>query len=193
MEQVKIKNRLFEIEKIIRDDIFVGQYKGKKYFIRKYDPKSDDGRNLAFCTKILSSTGVPFPKVYFIDKKLGYTVCEYLEGENLVDVIGKDTIPESILEQVFNASFMAKVARVTLCYEPDKFMVSNGKLFYVYPNFIKYDAEKDFVKRYLRLWFDTKELEQYLKKFGIIMAKTRLKNEYLTNKEMVLATVKYYK
>ena len=88
---------------------------------------------------------------------------------------------------------MAKSGRMTLNYSPDKWIISNGVLYYVYPWFINYNPKEELSEKYLRLYFNTKELAEFLDKNGVFYDKSRIKDEYSTNKEMVLMTVKYYR
>ena len=82
---------------------------------------------------------------------------------------------------------------MTLDYEPDKWMLVDGKLYYIYPSFIMYSKEKDLADKYIRLWFNTKELANYLAKLGVFYDKSRLKEDFQTNKQIVLTVCKYYR
>ena len=193
MLELKIKRKLFEIIEEKSSTSFIGVFKNKKYYINKYEPHTEAGEELAFSVSRIKSAGIKSPKLFLLDKKNGYIVREYIEGESVMELISKSDLSEDIYHQLFLNEYMAKINRMTLDYEPDKWILSNGTLYYVYPHFIIYDEEKDLVKRYLRLWFNTKELIQFLSKHGLSFDKTRLKDEYTTNKEIVLTTVKHYR
>ena len=82
---------------------------------------------------------------------------------------------------------------MTLNYEPEKWMLVNNELYYLSLMTIRYQKPKDLVDRYIRLWFNTNELAKYLKDLGKNYDKSRIKNDFSTNKEIVLMTCKYYR
>ena len=193
MSEIKIKHRIFEKVKDLSNESFLATYKGKTYEVLMFDYKTEAGDALMFALKRIQSAGVKAPKLFWIDKKAGYAVREYLEGESVMHYIAKQDITDDMYKQLFLNEYLAKINGMTLNYEPDKWIIVEGKLYYMLPQFIKYNEEKDLVKRYLRLWYNTKELNQFLNKNGLSYDKSRLKDELVTNKELVLLVVKYYK
>ena len=193
MEEIKIKHRIFQKVKDLSNESFLATYKDKTYEILKFDYKTESGGALVFALNRIKNSGVKSPKLYWIDKKAGYAVREYLEGETVMDYISREDLPDDFYKQIFINEYMAKINKMTLNYEPDKWIIVNGTLYYVFPQFINYNEEKDLVKRYLRLWFNTKELVQFLNKNGLSFDKSRMKDELVTNKEIVLMVCKYYK
>ena len=158
-----------------------------------FEPKSDAGNELIYsCTRI-NSAGIKAPRLRWIDKKLGYVVRDYIEGVSVMEMISKGELDEDIYHQLFLNAYLAKINTMTLNYEPDKWVMSDGTLYYIYPHFILFDEEKDLVKHYLRLWFATKELVQFLSKNGLTFDAKRLKDEYTTNKGIVLMVCKHYR
>ncbi|MCR4911524.1 MAG: hypothetical protein K5925_03270 [Bacilli bacterium] len=193
MSEIKIKHRVFEIIEEKDSGSLIASYKGKKYYITKFEPKTQAGNEITFsCTRI-QSAGIKAPRLRWVDKKLGYIVRELIEGVSVMELISKSDLEEDIYHQLFLNAYLAKINAMTLNYEPDKWIMSDGKLYYVYPHFIIFDKSKDLIDRYLRLWFPTKELVQFLSKNGLTFDAKRLKDEYTTNKEIVLMTLKHYK
>lgn len=193
MEILKIKFRKFEVIEHLSDDVLIAKHGKKTYQITKFDYKSDDGKELAYQINRVSTCGVKVPKLYLLDKRNGYIVKEYVAGKTIMEMIASDNLDEKIYEQLFQNAYLAKINRITLNYEPDKWLFADGELYYTYPYFIIYNEEKDLVKKYLRLWFPTKELQTFLKNNGLDIDKNRMKEEYAINKEMVLMICKYYK
>ena len=193
MSEIKIKHRIFEKVKDLSNESFLATYKGKTYEVLTFDYKTEAGDALMYALKRIQSAGVKAPKLFWIDKKAGYAVREYLEGESVMRYIANQDITDDMYKQLFLNEYLAKTNGMTLNYEPDKWIIVEGKLHYMLPQFIKYNEEKDLVKRYLRLWYNTKELNQFLNKNGLSYDKSRLKDELVTNKELVLLVVKYYK
>lgn len=193
MEKLKIKHREFEIIEEKSENSFIGVFKDKKYYINKFLPHTEAGDELCYSVSRIKTSGIKAPKLFLLDRKNGYVVREFIEGINVMNIIAESDLSEDIYRQLFLNAYMAKVNRMTLNYEIDKWILKNDELYYVYPHFINYDEEKDLAKRYLRLWFNTKELVQFLDKHELSFDKSRLKDEYTTNKEIVLMTVKHYR
>lgn len=193
MEQIKVKFKTYDVIEHVSDDTFVVERKGKKYFVNKFIPKSEEGEELAYLINRVSNSGVCTPKLIAIDKKQGLIIREHVVGENMMEKLAKEDLEEKIYELLFFNAYMAKINRITLNYEPDKWVYSDNKLYYMSPDFIIYNDEKDLVKKYLRLWFPTKDLQMFLKSHSLQMDNKRVKDEYAVNKEIVLMTCKYYK
>jgi len=193
MEIIKVKNREFNLIETIDDDCFVCERKNSKYFVRKFDYSTDEGQMLSFQIKKLSNTGIKMPKLYFIDKKNGYIVSEYIEGTKLINIISEKDVGENIIEQLFKNEYLAKINKMTLNYEPDKWILRDNTIYYTYPIFIKFDENKDLPIKYLPLYFNTRACYEFLKNKGVFYDKNRIKTDFDTNKEMVLTTCKYYR
>ena len=193
MNSIKIKHRIFEKVRDLTDDSFLATYKGQEYEVFKFDYKTEVGDALMYSLMRIKNAGIKAPKLFWIDKKAGYAVREYLQCESVMELISRENIPEDLYRQLFLNEYLAKVNKMTLNYEPDKWIINNGVLYYMLPQFIIYNEDKDLVKKYLRLWFPTKELAQYLANHNLSFDRTRLKEELATNKEMVLMVCKFYK
>ena len=193
MEIIKIKHRTFEILERLSKDNFIAERKGKQYFVRQFDPKSQEGKELVYCLKNLSSSGVKIPKLHYLDDRNGFAVSEIIIGEKMSDYLSHSDMSEELFEQLFRNAYFAKVHSMTLDYEPEWWTLVNNTLYYTRPIFIKFQKEKDLADHYIRLWFNTHELANYLAKLGISYDKSRIKDEYLTNKQVVLTVLKHYR
>lgn len=193
METIKIKHRTFEIIERLSLDNFIVERKGKQYFVRQFDPKSQEGKELAYCLKNLSTSGVKIPKLHYLDDRNGFAVSEIIIGEKLSDYLSHSDMSEELFEQLFRNAYFAKVHSMTLDYEPEWWTLVNNTLYYTRPIFIKFQKEKDLADHYIRLWFNTHELAKYLAKLGISYDKSRIKDEYSTNKQVVLTVLKHYR
>lgn len=193
MSEFKIKHRIFQKVKDLDNGSFLATYKGKTYEVLMFDYRTEAGNALMYSLTRIKNAGIKAPKLFWIDKKAGYAVREHLEGETVMEYISRENLPDDFYKQVFLNAYMAKINKMTLDYEPDKWFIVNGTLYYMFPQFINYDDGKDFVKKYIRLWFNTRELVQFLNMNGLSMDKSRLKDELVTNKEIVLMVCKYYK
>lgn len=193
METIKIKHKEYQITQIISDDKYIGSYKDKKYLLRKFDYSSEEGKALLYNIKKLINNGVKVPKLIAVDKKVGFLVSEFIEGITAMEYLSKQDFSEDLFDQLFKINHMAKSGRMTLNYSPDKWIIREGELYYVYPWFINYNPKEELSEKYLKLYFNTKELAEFLNENDVFYDKSRIKDEYSTNKEMVLMTVKYYR
>ena len=192
MDKIVIKRKEFEIVELIANNIFKCSYKNKLYLLTKLDVNDAFyNDNLKQFNKLVHSA-VKQPKIKLIDKKQGYIVREFVEGINLFDYILDNDFNESIYKQVFLNSYYARVAGLNLNFDLKSWLLVGDDLYYINLYSEKYEREKDFTKNEIRKWFFSEELRKYYEENGIIFDKTRLKDEYSVNKEMVLMTCKYY-
>ena len=193
MSEIKIKHRVFTFLEERSENSFLATHKDKTYEIFKFDYSTESGDALVYALNRIKNAGIKAPKIFLIDKKQGYAVREYLEGETVMKYISRQDLPEDFYRQIYLNQYLAKINRMTLNYEIDKWIVVDNTLYYVAPQFIMYNEEKDLVKKYIRLWFNTRELVKYLNAHGLSFDNSRLKDELATNKEIVLMACKYYK
>lgn len=192
MSELKIKHRLFEVVEIIKNDTFKCERKNKTFYIKKYDMENSDSRMKFQNALNLYKSAVNLPKYFIADKKTGYLVKEYLDGVLMSDYILDHDFDENIYKQIFLSSYMAKVAKLSLNYDLDAWMLVGDKLYYVDDFCDKYNSDHDFVKDGMTKWFFTKDLAKYYEKNGVLFDKSRIKEECAVNKEMVLMACKYY-
>ena len=192
MDSFKIKHKEFEILEIIKDDAFKCSYKNKVYFIKKYDLENSDSRLRFNMAQRIGQTNVCQPKLKLVDKKSGYIVKEFIEGTLISDYILDHDFDDNIYKKIFLNAYMARVVGLTLDFSLDKWMLVGQDLYYVDDFCDKYNPNNDFTKAKLSQWFFTKDLLKFYENNGILFDKTRIKEEYAVNKEMVLTTCKYY-
>ncbi|MCQ2802384.1 MAG: hypothetical protein MJ225_01725 [Bacilli bacterium] len=193
MENIKVGHKEYQVAQIISDTCSILERKNKKFFLRKLLELRNGGNMQIYCAKRLSTSGINFPKIVKIDKKRGLMLTQYLEGENLASYLGKSDMTDDLFESLFLNQYMARRSALTLDYLPENFIIVKGKVFYTYPFYKKYDHKEDLTEKYIRLYFNTNELGNYLKKLGISYDISRIKDSYATNKQIVLTTCKHYK
>ena len=137
MEIIRIKHRDFVKENEINGHSFICSYKEKQYFIRKFDYKTNEGKELIYCLKQLKLSGVKVPKLFWVDKKAGYIVTEFIDGELASNYFSKQDFEEWVYEKLFISASYAKMNKMTLDYSPDKWMIKDGELYYIYPIYIR--------------------------------------------------------
>ena len=192
MNTLKIKHKEYDVIELISNNIYKCSYKNKTYIISKLDVNDINYREILFMINKLKNSGVSQPKIYAIDKKQGYVAREYLEGTSLFDYILDSDFDENIYKQVYLNSYYARAAGINLDFNLKAWTLVNNKLYYTSLYCEKYDQNKDFTKKMVRQWFLSDELVKYYEKNGVLLDKSRIKDESTVNKEMVLMTCKYY-
>lgn len=192
MDNLKIKHKEFDVLEIVSKDTFKCSFKNKLYLVKKYDLDNSESRELFDQIIWLTHSSVKMAKIKIIDKKTGYVVKEYIEGTTVFDYILDNDFNESIYRQVFQNSYMAKIAGLSLDFSLSSWMLVGDDLYYVAEKCEKFRPEKEFTKTMLPIWFLCKELEKYYKNNGVLFDKSRIKDDYVVNKEMVLMTCRYY-
>ncbi len=192
--EINFKNKSYEIKDTISDDSFVILCKNKLFLLKTFDTNTDEFNNFLKRYKRLKISGVRIPKLKKIDKKNQKVLLEYIEGTSVIDTLSKQDLKDEFYSQVFEASWYADHEKITLDFHPDKWIMSkDNKLYYMaYSYFDGIDNNAPFKTTGIKFWFFTKEFVMYAKKLGYSLDESRLKDEYLTNKEIVLKVVQFY-
>ena len=192
-EIIEIKRKEYEVIEQISDHTYKVERKGQYYLMKKFEDDPAGFEKFVDAEHDLRVSGVTNPKCYLYDKKLRIAILEYIEGETCFDILLKEDLSESIIEQLFKTFWYAKNDRLALDYSPKNFVFSNGKLYYLPFIVGRFTSNEQFVQKDIMLWFFTKDFIKYCHSLGIDVDQSRLKSDYETNKNIALMTVKYYR
>ena len=192
-EIIEIKRKEYEVIDQISDHTYKVERKGQYYLMKKFEDDPAGFEKFVDAEHDLRVSGVTNPKCYLYDKKLRIAILEYIEGEICFDILLKEDLSESIIEQLFKTFWYAKNDRLALDYSPKNFVFSNGKLYYLPFIVGRFTSNEQFVQKDIMLWFFTKDFIKYCHSLGIDVDQSRLKSDYETNKNIALMTVKYYR
>ena len=193
VEEIEIKRKNYQVIEQISDRLFKVERKGKYFVLMKFDNDPDGFEKFTDCEHRLRVSGVSNPKCYLYDKKLRWAIVDYIEGENVFDMLQKAPLPEQVLELMFKAYWYARNDRMALDMKPENFVYADGKLYYMPFKYEKFVSNDTFVQHDIRLWFFTKEFVKHCHDKGIDVDQSQLKSDYETNKNIALMTVKYYR
>ncbi len=193
METIEVKRKEFEILETLGERSYKASREGKTFFIKKYEGHEEEFESFIKAAKRLSITAIPTPKVFLYDKHKMIVVMQYIEGENILELLVKHDISEELIEMIFNIDFCARNERMLLNYYPEHFKFDGKKLYYLAFTFDPFNKENAFTQVGIKYWFYTKELVDYLKSKDLPVDPYRVGNEYAKNKEMALAICKYYR
>ncbi len=191
-EIIEIKRKEFEVLEKMGEHSFKVQRKNKIFFLKKYDNK--DAFN-AFVDQYrrLKITAMDIPKCYLFDKNLLISVVDFIEGDNIFDLLLREDIKnEEIYKFLFQDEWYMRREKLRIDFHPENFKFDGKKLYYLPYRYGKFEPDYDFNMKDLRLWFPTKQLSAYVKNKGYEFDDSRIGNEYATNKQIALMAVKYY-
>ncbi|MBO4856447.1 MAG: hypothetical protein J5511_03655 [Bacilli bacterium] len=191
-EIIEIKRKEFEVLEKLGEHSYKVKRKDKIYFLKKYDNK-DSFNQFVEQYRRLKITAMDIPKCYLFDKNLLISVVDFIEGDNIFEILLKEEIKnEEIYKNLFLAEWYMRREKLRIDFHPDNFIFNGKKLYYLPYKFGKFEPNYDFNMNDLRLWFITKQFAQYAKSKGIDFDDSRVGNEYATNKQIALMAVKYY-
>ena len=192
MEKIIVQRREFEILETLSDNSFKVQRKKKVFFLKQFKNYGDFSMFIER-RKLFLNNGVRCPKTIYKDKNNLSVVTEFIEGENVLEMLYKAPLDESVYKSIFLLCYLARLAKMMPDFDPSNYLfTTGGKLYYMSLKYDKYDEKNNFVQKGIKLWFYTKEFSSLLLEKGHQIDKSRLKEDYAINKEIVLMTVKYY-
>ncbi|MEA5061387.1 MAG: hypothetical protein VB015_03155 [Erysipelotrichaceae bacterium] len=193
MEQIKIKGKIFDIVEQISHKSFKVTRKNKEFLLKRFVENSLELEDFIKKSRELKISGISIPKVQIIDKKSNSVILDYIPGPTALDVIVNQSLDKAYYEKIFEAAWYAEHEKITLDFRPDNWKLYNGRLYYLPFDYVAgYDKNRSFDLVGLRYWFYTKELADYINSKGLQVDKMRLKDEYATNKEIVMCACQYH-
>lgn len=193
MEQILVKNKTFDIVEQMGSKSYKVTRKGKTFFLRKFVEGSNELKEFEAKARELKISGVSIPKLRLVDKKRNLALVDFIPGPTALDILVAQNLDGEYYKRIFEAAWYAEHDKITLNFHPDNWVLYNGKLYYLLFDYVEgYDKEKSFDLVGLRYWFYTKELANYIESKGLPVDKTRIKDEYATNKEMVMCAYQYH-
>ena len=192
METIVIKRKKFTILEQLGERSYKVERKGKVFFLKKFENRKEEFQVFLKAAHRFSITAIATPKIYLYDKNAYVVVMQYVEGDNILDILVEKDLPEEILEEVFTINYYAKFEKMVLNHHPDEYKYDGKKLYYLPFEFREFKDKDTFATDGIKLWFYTKELVNYLKEKGLPYDEKRIGNEFARNKEMALMAVKYY-
>lgn len=190
--ELVVKKKSYEVVEEVNEYLAVVESEGKKYVVYHFADKNNFD-NFKFAVKRLKSCGLAMPEVYDIDKKNFTALVEYIDGISPFDKLREEDLPESIIEQLFNLNYRARVNKIRLDFDPENFVIHDDTLYYMPFTFSEYTRETDFTQKEIYLWYYTNEFVAVLKQRGLPIQKDRLINSFDRNKQIVLQVVKYFR
>lgn len=191
MDKVVFNKREYEVIKQISESKYLICYKGKDSVLVVYNEEDYDNFLLRY--KELKISGISIPKMIKKDKKEFKILFEYLnECENVLHFLISQPINELLLTEIFKMAWYARHSNINIDYHPDNFVIYKNQLYYLPFKVTRgFDKARSFEIEGIRWWFYTKEFYAYCASKGFTFDKNKIKDEYKTNKDIVLAVCRY--
>ena len=114
METIVIKRKEFTILEQLGERSYKAERKGKVFFIKKFENSKEEFQVFLKAAHRFSITAIPTPKIYLYDKNAYIVVMQYIEGQNVLDILVEKDLPEEILQEVFTDNYYAKFEKMVL-------------------------------------------------------------------------------
>lgn len=191
-EIIEIKRKEFEVLEQLGERTYKVTRKGKLFFLKKYSNK-EDFNDFVEKQHRLKITAIDIPKVYLFDKHQLISVVDFIEGPTMLDELLKGDIQnEEIYRLLFADEWYGRREKLRIDFRPENFKFDGKKLIYLPFKYTNFESGYNFGMKDLRLWFATKQFEEYVRLKGLDFDSKRIGNEYAVNKQIALLTVKYY-
>ena len=192
-EIIEIKRKEFEVIEKLGDRSYKVERKGKVYFLKKFGDDKKGFDKVIKNQEILRNCGYSLPKVYMWDKNALIFVVDFIEGENVFDILKDKELDEKVYENLFQMTYFMKRSRYAIDFDPINFKFYNDKLYYLPYKMVDYDSNRDFLTRDLPYWFFTKDFVKLAHSRQVEVDESRLLNDFEMNKKMTLVAIKYYR
>ncbi len=191
-EIIEIKRKEFEVLEQLGERTYKVTRKGKVFFLKKYSNK-EEFNDFVEKQHRLKITAIDIPKVYLFDKNQMISVVDFIEGPTMLEELLKGDIQnEEIYRLLFADEWYGRREKLRIDFRPENFKFNGKKLIYLPFKYTNFESGYNFGMKDLRLWFPTKQFEEYVRLKGIDFDSNRIGNEYAVNKQIALLTVKYY-
>lgn len=112
--------------------------------------------------KRLNDIGIPLPKLLDYDMEQERILKEYIDGDTIFELVRKDQMQESYVEQMRQMCEKLYAANTNIDYFPTNFVVQDGKMFYIDFECNNYMEEWNFENWGIKYWSKTPEFLQYV-------------------------------
>ncbi|MDD6656353.1 MAG: hypothetical protein PUE95_03465 [Lachnospiraceae bacterium] len=112
--------------------------------------------------KRLSEIGIRMPKMLDVDIEQERILKEYIEGDTIYQLVLKDKMDPSYLEQIYDMCSILYPAHTNIDYFPTNFIVQQGNLFYIDYECNDYMEEWNFENWGIKYWSKTPEFLKYV-------------------------------
>ena len=130
-ETINIKRKEFVVIEKMGERSFKVERKGKIFFLKKYD-RRDELEEFIKNSRRLKITALETPKVYMFDKDQLISVVDFIEGDNVLDLLLKnDSLDELIYKSILADEWYMRREKLKIDFAPNNFKFNGKKLVYL--------------------------------------------------------------
>lgn len=111
----------------------------------------------------LKNIGIRMPEMFDVDIKRERIIKEFIDGETIYDLILKDKMKDSYIEQVSEMCRILYPSNTNIDYFPTNFVVRDELLYYIDYECNDYMEEWNFENWGINYWSKTEEFMDYVK------------------------------
>ena len=105
----------------------------------------------------LRKIGIPMPELFDADMERERLVKEYIAGDTVHELVQKDALPRTCLDQIREMCRLLYPAGMNIDYYPTNFILQDGILYYVDYECNSYMEEWNFENWGVKYWSKTQE------------------------------------
>lgn len=113
--------------------------------------------------KRLKEIGIPLPEMLDVDPEKERIVKEYIAGDTVFDMVRKECMPDTCLDQLKEMCRLLYQANTNIDYFPTNFILQDGILYYVDYECNTYMEKWNFENWGIKYWSKTSEFMKYVK------------------------------
>ena len=105
---------------------------------------------------------LPMPELVAVDEERGWLAKEYVDGENLTQLIAENRVTPEIWRQIFAISEILEPQEINIDYFPANFLWDGETLIYVDYEVNVYNSEYDWLHWGIYFWVNCTGMHKYL-------------------------------
>lgn len=143
------------------NNIFLLQDSDTLYVYKKLNSQIFDFELYSY--NMLKKFKINIPNLIFIDKENKIILREYIQGENIQELIKQKKINQDTLMEIFSISELLNINNFNIDYKPENFIVHDNKLFYTKYVIYPYDESYNFHNYGVYFWITDYTKENFEK------------------------------
>ncbi|GGB15398.1 hypothetical protein [Agarivorans gilvus] len=109
----------------------------------------------------LKASGIAIPQLLDANPEQAYLVKEFLEGDLVTDLVIRDALPQTCVQQVCQMAKRIKALGLNIDYYPDNFILNKGRLYYLDYETNPYEEQWDLAHWGLYYWANSAGMKAY--------------------------------
>lgn len=193
MEKIKFRNKEFDVVEIFLNKKIHVKYKNRDFVIVPFNTIEDYETYLKH-KKVLKKCKIEMPKIIKKDRAKLLLLEQYIEGENLLNIIAANRLDNKMYEELFRIYRNNRFAKILLNYKPENFVKHRKYFYYTSSEVTTIDRGIAFERSDdILLWMNTENQKRYIESKKLIYVDRNLyTNQGEIKKQIALLCVSYW-